>query len=140
MPRPKKKLIRKPIPQVNSSEPQDYEGNLIYRIAKFQRAVEFLESPAWNEICEDHKRNADSLDMAWAQMDATSPQFKQMQVAKLATQAILDMKPNYEHDIKIAQEELSKFRNPKESIKKDFDDEGITELEDKEKGETAYHG
>lgn len=117
----------------------DYESFLINKIDKCQRVVDGLtNNPIWNDIKEDFETSAKSLDLSWAFADATDPKFRQAQAAKMAAQSFLNLKQNYEYDLKMATKQLSDFQNPNKVVKRDFDEEGIIEPEGK-KGADAYH-
>jgi hypothetical protein len=138
MPRTKKSKLKqeaqiKPLQQTEQEkskfepklESSDYEQNLIDKISKCQRIVEGLESnPIWNEIKADYENTAKGLDMAWAFEATDSPRFKQMQASKMAVQTFMNLLPSYKHDLELARKQLEVFRNPKNVIKKDYDDEG----------------
>lgn len=104
-------------------------------------ANELRSNPIWQEIREDYEKTAQGLDMAWAYEPTDSPRFKQMQASKMAVATFLNMQGAYEHDLKLAEKELSIFRNPKETVKKDYDDEGThgTQTINTAQG-NAYHG
>lgn len=144
MPRPKKVKQVKQEPRVNSKPSEDYEQFLIDKISRCQRIASGLkESSIWQEIREDYRATANSLDLAWAFEDASTPRFKHMQVTKMAATTFMNLQENYEHDLKMAQTQLEQFRNPRQIIKKDFDEEGVeagTTSANSTLQETAYHG
>lgn len=137
----KSKQVKKLAPQ-RQSKPLDYEQNLIEKIAKCERVVEGLRSSQiWDEIKVDFETSAKSLDMSWAYADPSSPQFKQMQATKMAVQSFLNLLPSYEADLKMAKKELEVFQSPKTIVKKDYDDEGVSEDKPSQTMESnAYHG
>lgn len=132
-----------PFPQTERNNGSaDYEQYLIDKISKCQRVVEGLENnPLWEEIKQDFLNTANGLDMAWAFEAIDSPRFKQMQASKMAVQTFMNLLPSYKHDLELAQKELDVFRNPKNQIKKDYDDEGTTGTQTVSSTQgNAYHG
>lgn len=138
---PKKSKPKSP-KQNPSKESSDFEQHLIEKIAKCQRVVnELTANPIWEEIRADFENTAKGLDLAWAYEDVHSPRFKQMQASKMAVQTFMSLLPTYQHDLEMAKKELAVQQNPKDTVKKDYDDEGTkgTQTISTTQG-NAYHG
>lgn len=84
------------------------------KIYRNQQVVnELKNSGAWKIISEDYSTEKRRIDDTWALV--TEPaKLTELRVAKLAIAQIINLIDSYEHDLRVAQGQLSAMDNPSE--------------------------
>ena len=101
------------------------ENELVERISECSVVIRDIDnSPAWKVIIKDMQREKERIDNNW-QGIYDSQKLQLARVLKMATSHILTLKEKYGTDLEAAQDRLDIIRNPKETIDKDYDTEGI---------------
>lgn len=72
---------------------------------------ELKNSQAWAYIVEDFNLEKQRIDDSWAIVDDPKS-LTELRIAKLAILQILNMASAYEHDLKVASEQLEKVDDP----------------------------
>ena len=103
-----------------SLEPNE-EQELNDLIRKNQYIVTGLkENTAWMSVIRDVTEQGKKLDDTW-QYVSDAHKMAEFRITKLAIVKILNLIPDYEADIKLAQEQISKIVNVEEEIPADVD-------------------
>ena len=101
------------------------ESELVRRIEECGTVIRDIDnSPAWKVIIKDMEQQRAYWDENWQDI-LDEEKLKVARIVKLATVHVLKLKEKYQADIKVAQERLDIINNPKTTIDKDYDTEGI---------------
>lgn len=74
---------------------------------------ELKGSNAWKMVCEDFDESKRRIDDAWAFIpENDKDKLAELRISKLALVQIMNLVENYEHDLKVASEQLSKIDDP----------------------------
>lgn len=82
---------------------------------------ELKNSEAWQLILEDFEAERKRIDDTWAIVD-DSAKLQELRVGKLAILQILNMSSAYEHDLKVASEQLEKVDDPEALAQANYGD------------------
>lgn len=101
------------------------ENELVERISECNAVIRDIDgSPAWKVIIKDMQREKERIDNNW-QGVYEREKLQLIRVLKMATTHILTLKEKYKTDLEAAQDRLDIIHNPKLTIDKDYDTEGI---------------
>lgn len=91
---------------------EDLKESLLRRVSRNTQVVaELKNSSAWNFVKEDFSEAKQRIDDTWALIDDPK-KLMELRVSKLAITQILTLLDSYEHDLKVAGEQLSKVDDP----------------------------
>ena len=104
---------------------QEKEAALIEKIGRCQTIINEIGSgKAWGLMMEDFCATQKSIDDNW-HLISDPIKLAELRVTKMAIKTITDTLITYQHDLTMAEKELYTLRNPKESVHKDYDTEGV---------------
>lgn len=82
---------------------------------------ELKNSQAWQFITEDFNIEKQRIDDSWAVIDDPKS-LSELRITKLAILQIVNMASAYEHDLKIAKEQLEKIDDPDALMQSNYGD------------------
>jgi hypothetical protein len=82
---------------------------------------ELKNSGAWKIISEDFLLEKQRIDDTW-HLVSNEKDLQELRVAKMAVQQILALVGSYEHDLKIAQEQIATIDDPEAASKINYGD------------------
>lgn len=90
----------------------DSKEFLLRKVSRNSQIVnELKNSQAWALVLEDFEIEKKRIDDSWALVDDPKS-LQELRVGKLAILQIINMASAYEHDLKVASEQLSKADDP----------------------------
>lgn len=97
-------------------------------LAKVERCKKVIDGIPGNEVIailfEDLGKTRENIDANW-HFITDEKKLVELRITKLAIGTLLGLVKNYEHDLKVASDQLSQLRNSQTEVFKDYDNEGV---------------
>lgn len=104
---------------------EQVEAELLSRIERCNKVISGIPG---NEVIailfEDLGKTREQIDNNWHFVN-DEKKLAELRVTKLAIGTLLGLVKNYEHDLKVATDQLNQLRNSNTQVFKDYDNEGV---------------
>lgn len=104
---------------------EQVEAELLSRIERCNKVISGIPG---NEVIailfEDLGKTREQIDNNWHFVN-DEKKLSELRVTKLAIGTLLGLVKNYEHDLKVATDQLNQLRNSNTQVFKDYDNEGV---------------
>lgn len=104
---------------------EQVEAELLSRIERCNKVISGIPG---NEVIailfEDLGKTREQIDNNWHFVN-DEKKLAELRVTKLAIGTLLGLVKNYEHDLKVATDQLNQLRNSNTEVFKDYDNEGV---------------